>query len=97
MAGAFFFSTRPAVAAFARGLDVFAFVLGTVGFLEADLGLGVESGMAKSMRGVRFFRSPSRLPSRTSFVFAITDDRVKQIDILRSELVQGSCAWYFRS
>ena len=59
------------MAALARGLEVFAFVLGTEDFLEVDLGLGAASSMAKSTRGVLFFRSPSRLPSTTSFVFAI--------------------------
>lgn len=59
------------MAALARGLEVFAFVLGTVDFLEVDLGLGAASSMAKSTRGVLFFRSPSRLPSTASFVFAI--------------------------
>ena len=73
VAGAFFFSTRPAVIALARGLEVFAFAFGTVDFLEVDLGLGAESSMAKSTRGVLFFRSPGRLPSRTSFDFAIAD------------------------
>ena len=92
VAGAFFFSTRPAVAALARGLEVFALVLGTVDFLEADLGLGAVSSMAKNTRGVLFFRSPSRLPSRISFVFAIAGSRGgpgKKMQCLRSDLVEG--------
>lgn len=92
VAGAFFFSTRPAVAALARGLDVFAFVLGTLDFLEVDLGLGATSSMAKSTRGVLFFRSPGRLPSRTSFVFAIAGGwggQVKKMRSLRGELIKG--------
>ena len=67
------------MAALARGLEVFAFVLGTVDFLEVDLGLGAASSMAKSTRGVLFFRSPSRLPSTTSFVFAIVGSRGGQM------------------
>ncbi len=59
------------MAALARGLEVFALVLGTVDFLEVDLGLGAGSSMAKSTRGVLFCRSPGRLPSRISLVFAI--------------------------
>ena len=91
--GAFFFSTRPAVAALERGLEVFAFVLGTVDFLNPALGLGAGSSMAKSTRGVLFFRSPGRLPSRTSFVFAIAegrDGRVKKKWSLKCELVEDS-------
>ena len=75
VAGAFFFSTRPAVAALARGLEVFAFVLGTADFLEVDLGLGAASSMANRTRGVLSFRSPSRVPWRASFVFAIAKGR----------------------
>ena len=89
--GAFFFSTRPAVVALARGLEVFAFAFGTVDFLEVDLGLGAESSMAKSTRGVLFFRSPGRLPSRTSFDFAIADGwegRMKKMRSLGYELVE---------
>lgn len=84
---------RPAVAALERGLEVFAFVLGKVDFLDAALGLGAGSSVAKSTRGVLFFRSPGRLPSRTSFVFAIAegqDGRVKRKWSLKCELVEDS-------
>lgn len=89
--GAFFFSTRPGVAALARGLEVFAFVLGIVDFLEVNLGLGAASSMAKSTRGVLFFRSPSRFPSTISFVFAIAGGRggqVKEMESLGCDLIE---------
>ena len=88
------------MAALARGLEVFAFAFGTVDFLKVDLGLGAESSMAKSTRGVLFFRSPGRLPSRTSFDFAIADGwkgRMKEMQSLGYKSVEGlvkdGCCW----
>ena len=80
------------MAALARGLEVFAFAFGTVDFLEVDLGLGAESSIAKSTRGVLFFRSPGRLPSLTSFDFAIADvwqGRLKKTRSLAYKSVEG--------
>ena len=79
------------MAALARGLEVFAFVLGIVDFLEVNLGLGAASSMAKSTRGVLFFRSPSRFPSTISFVFAIAGGRggqVKEMESLGCDLIE---------